>query len=270
MDTKNRITLRIRGLDEDNGDVRLSVFVQELEILRKTLSETQKLMGNDEVAYFKIVELQKNSPAQVVVEPVPTKIEYQEQADNLVDLLFRNIANIQLGVYPTGFSYETLEAYKELTSLRDKKRISEIAIFREGGEVNYLTDFSSNIEKIKGNDEFEYGSYSGMLDAINIHNQNIFYIYRSTHSPKLKCSFSEELKDRAIAAIGKYVTICGIKKFLPNIEDDIPYEMFVKEIDIHPDEDKLPTLRELKGISSSGIPNGMSSETFIRGMRNEW
>ena len=53
---RNRITLRLKGLDEDNGDVRLNDFVIQLDILKKTLTETQKLVSEKNFSYFKIVE----------------------------------------------------------------------------------------------------------------------------------------------------------------------------------------------------------------------
>jgi len=269
MDNSNRITLRLRGLDEDDGDVRLNEFAQQLDILKKALSETQKLVSDKPFAYFKIVELRQNSPAQIVLEAVPSKIEDGPKTQVLVDKFFFSLSEIDKGNFPEGFTYETFYAYKDLTSLREKKRLTEVVISRNGDNPSYLHDFSRNIEKIMGSDEFEFGAYTGMLEAINIHNQNVFYIYPASHLPKLKCNFPNNLKNEAISAIGKYVTIYGNKKLKPNISAAVPYEMYVQEIEVHPDEDILPTLRELKGLSPN-IINGTKSEHFIRGVRNEW
>lgn len=269
MSNQKRIILHIKGLDEDNGDVRLNDFIQELEILKKALIETQKLISSDTFAYFKVVELHKNSPAQVVVEPVPCNEEKTLETDLLVDNFFKNVKNIQQGAYPEGFTYETFEAYKDLTSLREKKKVADVGISQNGSDVDYLPDFSKKIEKIMGEDEFEFGSFTGMLDAINIHNQNIFYIYPTNKRPKLKCIFPKNLKNQSILAIGKYVTVFGRKRLMPNISGTHPYEMTISRIDIHPDEKNLPTLSDLRGIVSK-ISNGMPTESIIRGLRNEW
>ena len=125
------------------------------------------------------------------------------------------------------------------------------------------------IKRITLTPEFEFGAYTGMLEAINIHNQNIFYIYPASHLPKLKCSFPENLRTEVIAAIGKYVTVLGEKKFKPSIGDAIPYEMHAREIEVHPDEDELPTLMALKGLAPD-ITEGKTSEVFIREIRDEW
>lgn len=269
MNSGKRITIRLRGLDEDNGDVRLNDFVQQLDILKKALLETQKLFSEKSFTYFKIVELQQNSPAQIVLEAVSNRIEDEPKTQVLVDKFFVSLTEIDKGNYPEGFTYETFCAYRDLTSLREKKRLTEVVISRNGDNPSYLHDFSRNIEKIMGSDEFEFGSYTGMLEAINIHNQNVFYVYSTSHLPKLKCNFPNNLKKEAISAIGKYVTIYGNKKLKPNIGDGIPYEMYVQEIEVHPDEDKLPKLSELRGLSSS-IIEGTKSEDFVRGIRNEW
>jgi hypothetical protein len=269
MDNGKRITLRLRGLDEDNGDVRLNDFVLQLDILKKALSETQKLISDRPISYFKIVELRQNSPAQIVLEAVPTRYEDEIQTQALIDKFFYSISEIDKGNYPEGFTHETFDAYKDLTSLREKKRLTEIAILRNGNEPDLLADFATNIEKIMGADEFEFGTYTGMLDAINIHNQNIFYIYPTSQLPKLKCTFSKEIRAIAISAIGKYVTVTGEKRLKPKITDALPYEMHANEIEIHIDEDNLPDLKGLKGIAP-GLTGDKSSEEFVRGIRNEW
>lgn len=269
MAGSNRITLRLRGLDEDNGDVRLNDFVQQLDILKKALSETQKLLSEKPFAYFKIVQLRQNSPAQIDIEAVPFQVEEESRTFSLVDRFFVSINEIDKGKYPEGFTHETFNAFKDITSLREKKKITEIIVSRNGDNSSYLQDFSGNIEKIMGLDEFESGEYTGMLEAINIHHQNIFYIYPTSHLPKLKCIFPNELKKDAIAAIGRYVTVFGEKRLKPNLSNAIPYEMYAQEIEIHPNEEDLPTLSELRGIAPN-IIKGKSSEDFVRGIRDEW
>ncbi|OGN74230.1 MAG: hypothetical protein A2X25_14695 [Chloroflexi bacterium GWB2_49_20] len=269
MDAEKRITMKIKGLDEDGGDVRLNEFVQQLGIFKKALLETQKLLSDQSIAYFKIVELQKNSPAQIVIEAVPFKLEHEFQTEMLVRNFFSNIRDIDQGEYPPGFTHDTFEAYKDLTSLREKKKVAEIIISKNGDEPNYLLDLPRKIDCIVGLDEYEMGSYTGMLESINIHNQNIFHIYPISHFPKLKCIFSNELKREAIAAIGRYVTVYGRKKFKSNINNRFPYEMYAQKIEVHPEEKDLPTLSKLRGIAPN-ITGGKSSEDFIRGIRNGW
>lgn len=269
MDKENRITMRLTGLDDDEGDVRLGEFVLQLEILKKALTETQKLISGVQIAYFKVVDLRQNSPAQIVIEAVPVKPEHETETRRLVDDFFSNIISIDNGKSPEGFNYETFDAYKDLTSLREKKKLTEIVISRNGNQPNYLLDLSRKIDGIVGTDEYEMGTYSGMLESINIHNQNTFHIYPLAYFPKLKCHFPLPLRADAISAIGRYVTVFGEKKFKSNMVNGLPYEMFAQKIEVHPDETDLPTLSQLRGIAPN-ITGGKSSEDFIRGIRNGW
>lgn len=264
------ITIRLTGLEEDNGDVRLNEFVQALENLKKALSETTKItVSNTEIVYFKVIKLQKNSPSLVSVEAVPTKEEFENETDLLVKSFFKNINDINFGRYPENFSHETFVAYKDLVSLQRKNKIKEISISSNGENEVSLDGFSKKIEDIMGQDEFEIGSYTGMLDAINIHNQNVFFIYPPSRRTKMRCIFSLDMKSQAINALGKYVTVTGTKRYLSNLKDAEPLEIKVKRIEIHPDESVIPNLSDLRGIAPD-ITKNQSSEDFIRGLRDVW
>jgi hypothetical protein len=263
-----RITLRLTGLDEDDGDIRLNDFVLQLDYLKKALAEIQNLVAENPIAFFKITELSKNSPSLIVIEAVPILVEHEAKVGILIDKFFSSIDEIHNGQYPMGFTHDTFNAFKDLTVLKDKQKVKDLSISRNGENTNQLLDFSKDIEAIMGNDEYEYGSFTGMLDAINIHNQNTFYIYPTSHMPKLKCIFPSQLRGKAIAGVGRYVTVFGEKKLKPNISE-IPYEMQVFDIEVHPSSDELPLLSSLKGIASS-LDRADLSENIIRGIRNDW
>ncbi len=270
MNTNKRVSLSLRGLDKDNGDVRFNDFIQQLDILKKALTETQKLFSDKPFAYFKVVELRHSSPAYIVVEAVPKKIENELKTQAVIDKFFNSLKDIEREKYPEGFRYETFRAYKDITSLKEKKRLTEITISRNGDSLSNLESLSQKIEQIMGSDEYEIGSYTGMLEAINIHsNQNVFYLYSTSRLPKLKCIFPQRLREEAIGAVGKYVTVIGEKKYKPNIKSSIPYEMRVRKIEIHPEEDELPTLSDLKGIAPNATGD-QQSEDYVRRIRDEW
>ncbi|MBW8011689.1 MAG: hypothetical protein FVQ83_10690 [Chloroflexi bacterium] len=270
MDVNKRISLRLRGLEKDAGDVRFNDFIQQLALLNKALSETQKLYSDKSIAYFKIVDLQHTSPAFVELEAVPQRVENEPQTQSVVDKFFKSINEIDRGELPEGFSYDTFQAYKGITSLRDKKRITEVTISRNGENPNKLETLSLNIEKIMGSDEYEIGSYTGKLEYLNVHsNQNVFYIYPTSHLPKLKCTFPQSLKQEVIAAIDQYVRVYGEKKFKPNLKKAIPFHMRVSRIEIFPPQEDLPTLEDLRGIASQ-TTGEENSEDFVKGIRDGW
>lgn len=48
-----------------------------------------------------------------------------------------------------------------------------------------------------------------------------------------------------------------------------PYEMDVEEIEIHPSEQNLPTMSELRGVAPDAL-EGQTTEEFLWDIRNEW
>lgn len=271
MAGNRRVSLRLRGLDQDEGDVRFDDFITQLNYLKKALVETQKLYSDKDIAYFKVVDLRHNSPAQIVLEAVPVKMEYERETSIIVEKFFQSITEIDMGEYPENFTYETFEAYKDLTRLKESKRFTEIALSENGGSLKVLEGLSYHIEQIMGLDEFEIGSYTGMLEYINLHgNQNVFNLYPTNLKlPKLKCIFPQRLRGVAISAVGQRVKVFGQKKFKPKLKNSVPYEMRVDEIEVYPPDDELPKLSDLRGIAPNATGE-LSSEEFIRGLRNEW
>lgn len=270
MENANQIVIHITGLPEDSYDVKFDEFVSQLELVKKTLSETQKLISKDiEIAYFTVKHLQKHSPAQIVVEAVPISSDYQEKTEQLVESFFHGIASLEKGEWPFEYSESAIEAYKELPSLKVKRRLGNVEFSKNGGERFQVENLAKNIDILLGPDEIEYGSYTGMLELINVHKQNILYIYPTYLLPKLRCFFPDELKDKVISAVGKNVTVYGQKKIRSLFRSGVPYQMVIDQIEIHPSIEELPMLRDLKGTFSTSADD-VPSEDFVRGLRNEW
>jgi transposase-like protein len=134
-----------------------------------------------------------------------------------------------------------------------------------------LPSLAGHIDTILGPDEYEYGSETGMLEKINVHdNQNVFTIYPTLRGvPKLRCIFPPRLRLEAVNAVARYVKVEGEMKFKSHLRDKHPYEMVVQQIEIYPPEEELPTLKSLRGIIQN-THSELSSEEEIRKIRHEW
>ena len=269
METENRISFQIEGLEKDGGDLRFNVFIQQLDLIKKALSETQKLLSAAPKTFIKVVDLQHKSPARVVVEITSESAQDVIIGKRVASKFINSFEEIEKGKYPENFTYDTFVAYKNIVSLKEKNKIKEIKIFRNGNIPLNLEDTTKNIEKIMGKDQYEIGSYTGFLDWINIHNQNILYIYPTSNLPKLKCTFSKNIKDDVIRSIGRYVTVYGEKVFKPVVPGFAPYEMNITNIKIHREKGNLPKLSDFLGIAPN-ITGDKSSEDYIRDIRDGW
>ena len=65
-----RITVTIEGSSKDNGHVRLTDFIKQLEAVRSSLKQTERVVTDSDSPnlYYRIVELTYSSPARVVIE----------------------------------------------------------------------------------------------------------------------------------------------------------------------------------------------------------
>ncbi len=269
MAGNTKISLRIRGPDNDDGHVRFDDFISQLASIRKALVVTDHTVSDKASTYFRVVDLQHNSPALVVLEAVPIRPAL-DNSEKVVGRFFRSLGDIERGVAPDGFGFSDFQAFKEVTNLLDKDRITELVISRDSEQTKRLTSLSPQIEKILGPDEYEIGSVTGMLEQINVHaNQNVFTIYPTSKRRKLRCIFPSHLRPQATQAVDQYVRVYGRMKYKSHLEEKEPYEMIVKDLEVHIPEAELPTLGSLRGIAS-GTGEGTPSEDLVQRVRHEW
>jgi hypothetical protein len=274
MSGKNCITLTIVGLQKDAGDVEFKSFLNQLNLVRKALNETERItfQGDEKknIAYFKVSNLSHESPAKIILEAVPYSIDTISSTKKLVDKFFLSLDEIDSGKMPGGFDYVALDAFKGMSKLIENKKIERLHISRNGGKKTQLNEFHAKIDLILGPDVSEFGSAKGRMEYLNLHGRaNLFYIYPSHNLPKIKCLFRKKIRHDVINSIDKFVTVYGKKKFKPNITSYNPYEIVVDMIEIHPNIDQLPMLEDLIGISPNATGD-KTSEDFVRGIRDEW
>lgn len=269
MTSEKRITLQIVG-SGDGRDVGFGDFVNQLSSFRKALGELDRVVTSSKSVYFRVVDLRHNSPAVIVVEATDRRPR-RPTAERVVGRFFSSIDSIGRGEVPEGFDPPALDAFLKITARVGKgKGISQLLVSRNGDAPRDMWTVNANAIKILGPDRFEYGSWTGMLDQINIHGRNkAFEVYPTDRLPNLRCHFNAEKQVEAIAAIGKYVTVRGRMKYSTKFGSEYPREMVVEALEVHPGADTLPMLRDLRGTYEAR-ESGLSSEDLIARSRGDW
>ncbi|HEV7747579.1 MAG TPA: hypothetical protein VGO56_21450 [Pyrinomonadaceae bacterium] len=261
-----RITVTIQGTEQDKGLVRLTEFIKQLEAVKSSLKQTERLITNEEPAlYYQIVALTYSSPATVVIEPV--SVSPNGAGDRTAKQFVTNLRQVARGRRPANSDLAALQSYQNLTSML-KQHVGKVEI-KNGGKNPVVIDqkFASKIAKIIGPDELAEGSIFGTLEWLNLHhNINRFHIYPTVGPRKLDCDFPSELKPQVIAAIDRYVQVSGQLRY-KHLEK-FPYAVNVSHIEILPPESDLPTLYDLRGIAPNATGN-LSAADFVRALRNE-
>ncbi len=265
-----KITLRVEGSPEDNGDVRLSELINELQAVRVALKQTERLVtGQDEsLVYYKVVDMSHSSPATIVLEAAAINPKVGKRiALATVQKFFKTLAKIdRTGRVPKDVDSNTLEAFKSLAAMTEKN-VARVTIINTQYEVSIDNTFKKKVENIIGTDEIIEGSMDGVLEWINIHNTNHFHIYPSIGPKKVDCAFPNKLRGKVKRAIDCQVRVYGELRYKKR--DNFAYAINVSDLDILPADNELPSLFDLRGIAPNATGD-MNSVEFIRSIRDAW
>jgi hypothetical protein len=263
----DRITLVIEGLPEDDGQVRLGVFMSQLQNLSATITKLDREANDGKSAtVFRIAELSYGSPIRVVLEPQPLpKQPYVGPA--IMDSLERVTHALANDDDLSGVDADLLEDIRGLTRPVGRTVKSVALVFR-GNVFDLTPTVTSNVERALAVDEACEGSIEGMLEQINLHDDaNVFHIYPDVGPRKVTCRFPARLHDDAIAAVGRRVEIFGTLHF--RVGASYPHQVAVTQIEAFPPDSELPDWDDLRGRAPDATGD-LSSEAWVRELRDGW
>jgi hypothetical protein len=260
------IKIRIIGSDADEGDVRLSDFIEQLNAVRDALRETQHaLYGRDapEVE-FRIVDLSHASPSTIYMRPIGTRAQ-RIRAARIGGALVVGLAAVAAGKKPPPHTdLATLEAYREIARPLHR-HIQRIELETEKKRVASIDrSFQETVDELIGPDVRMPGSVTGFLERVNLHNAHKFDIFPAVGPRRVRCSFDEALLEKVRSGLKRHVTVCGSLRY--KTWDKFPYAIDARKIDVHEADSELPSIYDLHGIAPDATGE-LSSEHFVRMIR---
>ena len=267
MTEDDRITLIIEGLPEDEGRVRLSAFMAQLQSFSATVARLDKDANAGKAAtYFRIAALSYNSPVRVVLEPQPLgRSPYMGAA--ILDGLERVTSALEAGQDLSGLDADLLEDIRGLSGPVGKSIKSAALVFRNQ-RFELTSSVTKELDHALAVDEECAGSIEGALEQINVHlGANVFHIYPEVGPRKVTCRFPSKLHDDAVAAVGKRVEVFGVLHFRAGAS--FPHAVSVEELQPIPSDADLPDWEDLRGLARDATGD-LSSEEFVRRLRDEW
>lgn len=268
-DFKNTLAIQLRGHEDDGEDVRLNAFINQLESLQRILHSVDYISSgkNQPLFYHKLINLSHNSPATIVLSPVPANPKSNYISSSIYERLFSYIKTIKnQDAVPPELTRAFLENLIEFVKRLNKNFIEIILIYKDQ-TIEIEDTLKEKIEKILEQDTVSYGSIKGMLETINVHGENYFHLYPIVGGDKIKCLFEYERLELVKKALKMNVVVTG-KLFYKSI-DVSPYKVEVEELEINPPHDELPTLRSLYGIAPQAT-GPMTTGEYIRKIRESW
>ena len=257
---EQRVSVKLLGPDEHDGLVDLDALTEFCRSLSKCLKFSDAVVRPEKTKlHFRVVELQVSS-AIVSVEPMfhagdETKVQ------EVVDLFKDTVSRLVSGrIVDKRLTFEHLEAFRDLAKplARGAK-----AVWVNG--LQLTKRYVSNIERILASAVSSQGQVSGRLDTIYTHGRSDFVLFPLV-GPSITCSFADELFEQVRTALRQVVTVHGTIFFQP--EKPFPHRIRVDDLEIHPPNDKLPRLRDIRG-KSKGCTGNIGSVAFVRAIRDE-
>lgn len=210
MASTNRITIRLVGVSEEGGDLRIGALLKKFDALKAALRATDRVISQgDQLFDYRVVNLSHSSPSTMEVDPVPLEMEAMGDSTLLVDTFFGVLTGIQeSSEIPQGFGYNDLKNFRKLEP--ETEAVPEVVISRNGYDLPLAKDWSKRVEVALGPDQYAIGSVTGMLEQLNVHGKNRrFTVYPTFGEPVLRCAFGKELRDDVVQAVDRYVEVTG-------------------------------------------------------------
>ena len=266
-----KFTIILKGSDK-GGKMRLKEFIDSLEVIIAGLKDIEKRLNGTgrSTREYKIVHLSQNSPATIKIEPILGKNDAEEVGLDFAQAFNAFLDNLKYikgkKAVPEYLDYHAVEKYMDLSNLRTR-HLAAITIGSGRKKVLIDEQFAENIKIAVGEDEFENDTVVGELDAINIRNQKVFYIYPLLGAKKIKCTFDDNMLEKVKSALGRRIEVAGRVRYKG--WDKYPYAMNVEKIlDVYPKDEDLPTFNDIVGAQPH-ITGELDVIEFVRKLRDE-
>lgn len=265
-DESNTVVFRVVGTPSDRGLVRLHEFNEFCKAIEKMLRATDHdISSTPKTLEYRVTDLQCKS-ALVSLEAVKPK-KGRDRRAKVLSVVRSTFRKLQEGKRPDArLSPRALEAYRDVARPIQRsigKPIDEQQAVQVDG-LRLTTAFLVNIDRFVEKTVRSFGSVSGMLEQLDLHNKSEFVIYPAIGNHKIFCQFKDSLYGDVIDSVKHHVTVDGLLYFHEG--KPFPAKVEAKTIKRHPSSDQLPTLTSMAGMAS--FVTGDSVD-LVRALRDE-
>ena len=273
--SKHKLTIDIEPVKAGEKHVSLGDFVFQLDAFKKILSSTESMVsGKSALIKWKVADLTHSSPAHVALQPGHDQPEHTEIIDKTVESVLHNLKTLP-GENPPPMTSEALKAY-QIFGEKVEKGILKVKVGNNRDEntadedyatvVEVSTGINRAIETLLSPEVKAIGVVEGCLEYVDIHgSHHLFRIYPAIGPDKIICSFPPDKIEEARQALNRKTRVWGELSYPAG--SNFPKSVKVETIELLPEDDELPSLKDLRGIAPD-ITGDLSSEEFVRILRD--
>ncbi len=265
------ITIQLEGALGDNGDVRLSDFLEELSAIKNALRQTERVVikSDEHAVDYRIVKLSQSSPARVTLRVAARDPIYNHAPRKITRRFNTSLRMVRRGHrFAALLDSRTLEAFQAMNA-PTKKNLGSVTVIDEREQQVVVIDqqFERGLNRLLDGDERERDEIVGKLERLDIHNKTQFDIYPIIGATRIRCTASKSLHKKIVASIGQWVTVDGWAIYRK--DSPFPHAMKVEDIFPRKGDEELPLMTSLHGIAPDAT-EGKSPEDFIRDLRDAY
>lgn len=263
---RKRLFFQLEGDPQEDGLVRATDFVEFFEGLLRVLKNLERTTarGAGEVTY-RIASLEAHSAA--VELEVESADEGNYRANTIIDRFAEGTAALRRGTIDRfEADPDTIRAFKQLLAPLGE-HVPAVLVKADSTEVVFSADNGTvpNFALESEVSDLSVGTFSGFIDAVNVHRESIFFLYPAAGPTKIRCEFDRTMLDDVRMALKQYVTVHGLMAY--RVGNPFPVRITVEKFEINPPAESLPTLASLLGIAPD-LTGGLDSVSYVRRLRD--
>ena len=250
------------------GENRISIdalaetLENALELLR---SVAQDFTPAGAVVRWEVVAAHMRSPLTMRFAPAPRVLSgCRAFGKQTAAACVHGLAKLEMEPeLPPHFNEDALLAVQKLVKGTQKEGARMTIAFDQGQGVTPTTQAVENIKKVveKARKYIDYGTIEGRLEEVSVHDGPHFTIWEALTNYAVNCAVTLERLEEAKALLGQRVAVSGRVYYL----NHKPKSIQVEEIRRLRDASELPQLKDMPSIDITG---GLSSEDYVRRLRD--
>ena len=271
INDQDPFSFTLSGSERDRGYVRLSELSDCISRIEGCFRQTERcVQGSSPKLVYLVRRMKVGSPAFCEFE-AEKPVRGGDCRKEVFGLVLSTIAALEQGrldIDPR-LDFEALTSYRKVGQIA----MSDNPQARCGlilGKTVVSPQFQQTLSQLLTGQECAYGSVTGTLEKVDIHQKLQFAIFPHRSASQVVCTFQDELLDRVLCAVRerKPVTVYGKLHYSANRKVPIRVDVVDLEQESGPEEMPLPRLTDLVGkMASSDFDD---SVTTVRKLRDDW
>jgi hypothetical protein len=255
-----RVEFSLEGDPRDDGLVLAQDFLRFLESALDTLRRLEIERGRKPVIDYRIVGLDIGS-AVIALEPEP---RYKDAPAVIADFL-AGIAAVRDGTIESSrFRPETQRSFVSLLRPLSQSHLRSVTVSSDSVAVQLVGVPELALRELHAPELAAVGTMSGYIDAVNVHDEPVFFLYPVAGPSRIRCLFDRALLEQVKGALKQFVSVRGLQEYPAN--SPFPTRIVVDSIEVHLESEIVP-IEALWG-SVPELTRDLDSVSYVRLQRD--